>query len=270
MTEQAETSAIGRRAYLRDPMAPERALALHMLLGRDGPKPVHGAQLRPFDHQVYFWRLFSPEDQGTDGHERIGRFLPDFGLDQRMWAGGVYSFTHALTLGQTAEKTSEITGVTRKEGRSGPLGFVTVAHSYRQNGHVMGHERQELVYRTGAPRKTPPPDAPVDEDEATTHCHTAVDLFRYSALTYNGHRIHYDGDYCRDVLGLLGPVVHGPLLAQRLIDIAARKLPEFRQFSFRAISPLFVDEPAAFCWRGDQALWVRGSDGRLCMSATAA
>ncbi len=161
-------------------------------------------------------------------------------------------------------------------GRTGPLGgFVTLCHEVVQDGEVRLREHQDLVYREdpdppAAPKPVPPPVARTDEETCETHAFTSTLLFRYSALTFNGHRIHYDLDYCRDVEGYAGGlVVHGPLLAQLLMLKAARELGPLAGFAFRATAPPLVHtESAAFCRKGTD-LWVRGPDGRQCMEATA-
>jgi 3-methylfumaryl-CoA hydratase len=148
------------------------------------------------------------------------------------------------------------------------LAFVTLRHQITQNGARAVTEWQDLVYRQDpgpATRQPAPPMAPADENPVEHRFSTTL-LFRYSALTFNGHRIHYDLDYCRDVEGYPGLVVHGPLLAQLLMLRAARPL---HRFGFRATAPLFHTETATLCAQGG-VLWVRGPDGRLCMTAEAA
>jgi 3-methylfumaryl-CoA hydratase len=148
---------------------------------------------------------------------------------------------------------------------------VTLAHDITQNGHLCVREKQDLVYREDAklggqlPRHQ---DAPENEEFAKSMCFSTTTLFRYSALTFNGHRIHYDFDYARNVEGYDGLVVHGPLLAQHLILLAVDRLGPLTGFDFRAISPLIHTETADFCVKGN-TLWVRASDGRLCLRAEA-
>jgi 3-methylfumaryl-CoA hydratase len=274
--------AVGRTQTLADAMDPARAAALHATLGRAGPPPGAGAALPPFAHHIHFWDARPPGDLGRDGHPALGRFLPDLGLPRRMWAGGRLRFHAPLRLGDPAEKHSEIKAVSRKQGRSGPLGFVTLAHEIRQAGRLCVTEEQDLVYRTdpaaepGTAAPPPPPlapSAPADEDETRRAAYDTTLLFRYSALTFNGHRIHYDLTHCREVEGYLGLVVHGPLLAQQLALMAEARLGRLARFAFRATAPLFHFETAELCARGDGpsrlALWVRGPDGRQCMTATA-
>lgn len=148
---------------------------------------------------------------------------------------------------------------------------MTIRHEYRQHGNVCLTEWQDLVYRQDPEADAPQPIAPMarqDESEIRKLEFSSTLLFRYSALTFNGHRIHYDQDYARDVEGYDGLVVHGPLLAQHLMLMAQELIGPLAQFSFRAASPLMHFETACLC-RRDSELWVRGPDGRLVMSANA-
>ncbi len=246
---------------------PARAAAMHILLGRDGALPGVGDTLPYFWHHLYFWQ---PAAQlGADGHMKTGGFIPDLGLPRRMWAGGKLRFQAPLRIGISAERVTTLEKIERKQGRSGPLGFVTLRHEYRQKGRLCVTERQDLVYRGDHTGKTSAkPIAATDEETRFQRQFEATQLFRYSALTFNGHRIHYDKTYAATE-GYDGLVVHGPLLAQTLIGMAARALcGNLHSFSYRATSPLFEGETGVFCRRGED-YWVRGPDGRLCMEATA-
>ncbi|MBV2359614.1 MaoC family dehydratase N-terminal domain-containing protein [Thalassococcus sp. CAU 1522] len=250
-----------------DILDPARARAFQVALG-DAATIDTGAPLPPFFHQLYFWDPQPPSGLGRDGHPKVGGLIPDLGLPRRMWAGGSLRFHAALHAGRPAEKTSRVTQVTRKDGRTGPLGFVTLTHEITQGGTLCVTERQDLVYRQDPDPAAPRPVAPqarTDETDLAQAAFTSTLLFRYSALTFNGHRIHYDLDYSRDVEGYAGLVVHGPLLAQQLMLMAERQGP-IRSFSFRAASPLMHFETAALCRNGAD-MWVRGPDGRLVMSA---
>jgi 3-methylfumaryl-CoA hydratase len=253
---------------LTDAMDPARAAALAATLGLDR---APDAPLIPFGHQVHFWQALPSEALGRDGHPARGGFLPDLGLPRRMWAGGRLAFHQPLMPGVPARKTSTIEAVTRKQGRSGPLGFVTLRHDIEQAGTLAVTEWQDIVYREDATPDSAaptPPRAPTDAQFSEDHSFSTTLLFRYSALTFNGHRIHYDLDYCREVEGYPGLVVHGPLLAQLLMLMAERTGTPLRRFSFRATAPLFHFETATLCRKGSR-LWVCGPDGRLCMEADA-
>lgn len=254
-----------------DPMDPARAAALHAALGIGGALPEPGTALPPFFHQAYFWQVFPPGDLGRDGHPRAGRLLPDLGLARRMWAGGGLEFLAPLVAGRPARRTTTVEKVTQKTGRTGPLAFLTLRHDIMQGEKTVLRERQDLVFRQdpqpGAPAQTPP-EAPQEADHRQEARFDTTLLFHYSALTMNGHRIHYDLDYAQGTEGYDGLVVHGPLLAQRLMLLAETQLGTLKSFEFRATSALCHHETAQLCAKGSQ-FWVTGGDGRLCMTAQA-
>lgn len=263
MTEDAT----GRSRTFTDEMDPARAQALAATLGLPFDA---SAPLIPFAHQVYFWDA-QPEDRlGRDGHPALGPFLPDLGLPRRMWAGGRLAFHRDLFAGRPAVKTTTVEAVARKTGRSGPLGFVTLRHEVRQDGAPAVTEWQDIVYREDpAPGSGPAeaPEAPAEAEVREERQAGPTTLFRYSALTFNGHRIHYDPDYARQVEGYAGLVTHGPLLAQWLMLLAAQR-GRLTRFSFRAVAPLICPDPATICRAGNR-LWAAGPDGRLRMTAEA-
>lgn len=253
-----------------DRIDPARAQALSVTLGRDGAVRA-GDPLPPFYHQVYFWEPVAADGLGRDGHPRVGGLIPDMGLPRRMWAGGRLVFEAPLRAGLLAEKRSVVETTSHKTGRSGPLGFVTLRHEIWQEGALCLTEWQDLVYRRDPdPRAAPvaPLQARWDETSARAVRFSSTMLFRYSALTFNGHRIHYDRDYAGSVEGYDGLVVHGPLLAQLLMLMAWDEMGPLASFSFRATSALLDHEEAALC-RSGRALWVRGPDGRQNMLAEA-
>ena len=254
----------------KDVLDPARAQAMQVTLGQ-APDLFAGDALPPFFHQLYFWVPVPPENLGRDGHPRVGGLIPDMGLPRRMWAGGRLQFDAPLVLGEPAERVSVCESAQPKEGRTGPLAFVTLRHEIMQGGKTCVTEWQDLVYRADAAPseiRPPVPPAPTDEDQLEAHSFDATVLFRYSALTFNGHRIHYDQPYAKSVEGYDGLVVHGPLLAQHLMLMAQDALGALSAFSFRATAPLMHFETACFCRRGHK-LWVRGPDGRQCMTAQA-
>jgi 3-methylfumaryl-CoA hydratase len=252
---------------ISDRMDPARAAALHAVLGLDGDPPAAGDPLPPFFHHIYFWDVLPPQDLGPDGHPRTGGgLIPDLGLPRRMWAGGRLTFHQPLRVGVLAERTTILAGYTRKTGRSGHLGLVTLRHVVRQKGAPVLTEEQDLIYREAAALPPDPLPAPEDEEVSAPLVFDTTLLFRYSALTMNGHRIHYDREYAQSE-GYPGLVVHGPLLAQWLMLLAAARGP-LRTFSFKATSPLFLFEEAEVCAAGPR-LWIRGPGGRLCMEARA-
>lgn len=249
-----------------DPFDIARAHALQATLGQT-PSLQTGDPLPPFAHHIYFWDPQPPSQLGRDGHPTKGSFIPDLGLPRRMWAAGRLTFHRPLLAGIRAERTSTIEAVTRKQGRSGPLGFVTIRHDIKQRNTLALTEWQELVYREDGAQSTTP-QAPTGETHREEVRFDSTTLFRYSALTFNGHRIHYDEAYARQIEGYDGLVVHGPLLAHLLMDLAQRHLGALTQFSYRATAPLMHHEPATLCWTPGKA-WVRGPDSRQCMIAEA-
>jgi len=270
---------IGRKATREDAIAPWPLAALAAMLDRDEPAPKPGDPLPPLAHWLYFLPVHRESDVGPDGHAKRGGFLPPVPLPRRMWAGGRISFEAPLRVGEAATRDSQIVDVVAKEGRSGPLVFVVVRHAIRGDAGLAIVEEHDIVYRGAAPAgvATPPPAAPVDA--AWTHEiePDPVLLFRYSALTFNSHRIHYDRRYVTDVEDYPGLVVHGPLIATLLVDLLRRANPHARvsRFTFRAVSPLF--DTAPFFVRGHPApdgrsvhLWAANVHGGLAMDATAA
>lgn len=230
------------------------------------------------------WLFFNPaarrSELGLDGHPKRGGFLPPIALPRRMWAGSRVRYLADLPVDAEASRRSRILRVENKVGKRGSLWFVTVAHTIASEGRPCIVEEQDIVYREATPPGAAPAPAPQRHDgEAQWGRAFQPDttlLFRYSALTFNGHRIHYDPAYARDEEGYPGLVVHGPLTATLLQQLAVehgggRRLA---QFDFRGVSPLFVDR--AFRLEGQAladgslALWARGPDGELAMSATAA
>lgn len=257
---------------IRDVMDPARGQALQVALGM--PVTVAaGAPLPPFFHQIHFWAPEPPDRLGRDGHPQTGLgLIPDLGLPRRMWAGGRLGFHAVLRAGMTAERHTSVLRVDRKDGRTGPLGFVTLLHQVWQDGALCLTEEQDLVYRADpgpAAQHPVPPVARTDADVTEVARFNPTLLFRYSALTMNGHRIHYDTDYARGIEGYAGLVPHGPLLAQLLMLLAQRQGGPLRAFDFKATAPATVDEAVTLCWRTDGALWVAGQDGRQCMTAQA-
>ena len=269
---------VGRSEQLSDVVAAAPVAALAATLDRDEGPVAPGTPVPPLWH----WMLFNPAARqsvlGPDGHPRRGEFLPPVALPRRMWAGGRLTFGRPLQVGETATRTSRIVSVDAKSGRSGELVFVTVAHEIAAGGEVAISEEHDIVYREAAqPGAVAPAPVAAPADAAFERSITPdpVLLFRYSALTFNGHRIHYDRSYVTEVEGYPGLIVHGPLIATLLVDLLRREMPavRLRHFSFRAVSPLFDIAPFAVCGRpdadGSVALWARNAKGALAMDARA-
>jgi 3-methylfumaryl-CoA hydratase len=238
-----------------------------------------GDVLPPLWHWAYFWPAVPASEIGPDGHPERGGFLPPVPLPRRMWAGGRLVFSHPLPVEQLATRSSTVTSVAPKSGASGTLVFVTVKHALSHAGRLCVTEEHDIVYRplpqAGAPAASPRM-APADAAWSRTVTPDPVLLFRYSALTFNGHRIHYDRSYVTGVEGYPGLVVHGPLIATLLADLLQRHLPDARMasFSFRAVGPLFDIEPFTLCGQPDPdghtvRLWAQNQRGELAMQAEA-
>ncbi|SLN11992.1 FAS1-like dehydratase domain-containing protein [Oceanibacterium hippocampi] len=258
MTEQSRYQDwIGRAETALDVLDPVRVAALNATIGETGKPmgmPAAGDPLPPGAQWLYFWPLAPMSEVGPDGHPKRGGFLPPVSLPKRMWAGGRLRFHQPLIAGAQATRRSEILSVSGKDGRSGPLVFVTVAHEFLVDGSLCLREEHDIVYRDDAPASRKPAAAkdattdPAAEAPGDIVARRAIDpdpvmLFRYSALTFNGHRIHYDRDYCRDVEGYPGLIVHGPLIATFLMDLCRREGPApLTEFEFRALRPLFDGE----------------------------
>ncbi|WP_223426939.1 FAS1-like dehydratase domain-containing protein [Tateyamaria pelophila] len=269
------TDAIGRSEQVTDTLDLRQAQLMQLTLDRPATYQA-GDPLPPFWHYLYFNPQIRHSDLGPDGHEQLGRFIPDFGLQRRMWAGGHVSIDAPLRLGETVDKTSTIRAIDEKNGRSGRLCFVTVDHDFSVDGEHRLRETQNIVYRA-APTvgSTPPPGKPAPEDAEFSRVVTPdpVFLFRYSALIFYGHRIHYDADYTRDVEGYPGVVVHGPLIATLLIQLGLEHLGPraLTSFDIRAMAPLFGDAPFPLEGRKTPegaTLWARRPDDTIAMTVT--
>ena len=250
--------------HITDKVDPARAAALLATLGESVDVQV-GRGLPLFAHHAFFWNPKTEENLAVDGHEVLGGLIPDLGLPLRMWAGGRLQQHAPFLAGVAADKRSRVTGVTRKQGKSGELAFVTVRHEVRQRNQMVLTEDQDIVYREAKALTHEPPVVAESPDERRALKLSEVTLFRYSALTFNAHRIHYDAGYCATE-GYPGLVVHGPLMAALLANMAAEAGP-VKTFEFRATSPLFLGDVAWLCREGD-AYWIEGPRRRLCMAAT--
>lgn len=235
----------------RDAMSPVPVAALSALLDLPHPAAGAGEPLPPLWQWLYFLDWAPQRDLGPDGHLREGRSLPPVPSRRRMFAGGRCEIIEPLRLGEAAERTGTVAAVTPKQGRSGELLFVTERQEFRQRGRLRVVEEQDIVYRSGdgdAPRHTAAPDvSAVPEPRGSWQLRlrpVETLLFRFSALTANAHRIHYDAPYAREVEGYPGLVVHGPLLALLMLDLVRVSAPErrVRSLSYRLHRPAFTGE----------------------------
>lgn len=271
---------IGREQITVDDMSVFKAQALANALQRETyslPYPEAGVELNPAWQWLYFVDIPSALQTGQDGHPKTGGFLPPVPLPRRMWAAGNFNYLAPIVLGVAAEKRSVVTHVELKEGSTGTLVFVTVKHVISQQGRVCLKEEQNIVYRempTAAVALPPGKQAPEDSDWTIAIQPDPVLLFRFSALTYNGHRIHYDRQYAIDDEFYPALVVHGPLQATLLANTALEHCPNERisEFSFRAQRPLFDTDKFSLCGKreGDElTLWTQSHDGFIGMKASA-
>nr|WP_309503952.1 hypothetical protein [uncultured Roseovarius sp.] len=233
-------AAIGRTRTVTDSMAPEAAAKLAVLLGCDMPE----AGLPPTWHWAYFNTGIPEADQGRDLHEETGRFLPAAPFPRRMWAAGDVTVHVPLQLGVPAQRRVTVADVAFKQGKSGAMCFVTLAHEITQGGMLAIEEAQTVVYRDrGAPDAgLRGPNDPVPEGY---RLHSESQLFFYSAVTHNGHRIHWDRDFCRKEEGYPDLVVHGPLMATELCMQMFDGVTPCR-YSFRAQAPVFLTTPVRY------------------------
>jgi 3-methylfumaryl-CoA hydratase len=271
-------SWIGRTEVTHDTVTPVPLKALSATLDRGDAPAEPGQAIPPCWHWLYFLPIHRQSEIGADGHALRGGFLPPVPLPRRMWAGSRIDFHAPVGVGQALRRTSHIDDVALKEGRTGPLVFVKVRHEIEAGGQLAIVDRHDIVYRglpqpgESAPAGVVPPAEP---QWARRIVPDDVLLFRYSALTFNGHRIHYDRRYVTEVEGYPGLIVHGPLIATLLVDVLRRERPDARvqRFSFTAKSPLFDLHAFDVCGRFDSdrhvALWARNHEGALAMQASA-
>jgi 3-methylfumaryl-CoA hydratase len=244
---------------------------------------INSGELGDTAPQGIHWCLCLPDtatfELGEDGHPRKGGFLPPIALPRRMWASSKVNFHAPIRAGDSIRRRSTIANITEKTGSSGLLMFVDIDHETSANGIIAVTERQTLVYReaTSAAPEMRPADIALDLSGWDWH-HSVIpceaQLFRYSALTFNSHRIHYDLPYAVEVEHYPRLVVHGPLTATLLLDLARQKLGanQLKHFNFRGQSPAFAGEPLHRAGRAEAnaiTLIAFGGDGRTVMSAEA-
>jgi 3-methylfumaryl-CoA hydratase len=270
---------LGQSRITHDSMPAETLQRYAATMDRDPRAVTPGQQLPPCAHWFYFSPLEATSKLADDGHPPKGEFLPDAGLPRRMWAGGLVKFTAPLHAGILASKTSTVTSITPKQGSTGSLCFVTVTHQVHSEGKLCIDEEQHIVYRNAPPAAQPPRrvkcfDKPVDWSEEWTP--SAVQLFRFSAITFNAHRIHYDADYCRNIEGYPDLVVHGPLLVHKMLDAFVHRDPQARitLIDYRAVGPVYLGETVQVLQAavsenepGTADLYIIGSEGYIAMQA---
>jgi 3-methylfumaryl-CoA hydratase len=268
------TAWIGRQETASETLAPFPAAALTASLDRDDP-PAQGDGLPPLWHWIYFHELPKASALAENGHATLGEFMPPVPLPRRMIAGGRLTFQRPLRVGQPAQRISTVADLKAKRGGSGDLAFLLLRHEFAGPDGTAIVEEQDIVYRE-APRPGQAAaasrriaDKPVWKWETPTN---EALLFRYSALLFNAHRIHYDRPYC-EAQGYPGLIVHGPLIATLLADLVRRNTDAaMTEFRFRAVSPLFNGSPCVACGvpEGNHVrLWAQDGEGGLVMEAEA-
>ena len=268
---------IGRTESAADTITAAPVAALAALLDRDDAPPAPGDAIPPLAHWLYFLPIHRQSRIGPDGHAARGEFLPPVELPRRLWAGSRIQFLRPLAIGAQATRLSRIAGLQVKAGRSGPLVFVTVRHEVSDAAGLAVSDEHDIVYRGETSKAVADPvPAATGETWSREIRPDPVLLFRYSAVTFNGHRIHYDHPYVTQVEGYPGLVVHGPLIATLLLDLLRRHRPgaAVKTFAFRALRPLFDTAPFTLCGapleaRNAAELWTRDAEGAVTMQATA-
>jgi 3-methylfumaryl-CoA hydratase len=270
---------IGRSTEASDIVTAQLVKGLRATLFQEVGEPKTG-DAAPFTvHWCLAQPVFPMSMLGPDGHPTRSGFLPPVPLPRRMWAGGELEFLDPLRVGDEAKRTSRISDIAVKTGSTGTLCFVSVEHLVTTPRGIAIRERQDIVYRDmdGAPvgtPKAPPPPPPPTAKHREAHLADPVLLFRYSALTFNGHRIHYDRDYVTKVEGYPGLIFHGPLQAAFIVELAAKLhggTPP-KKFSYRGVQPLF--EGSEFSVNandngGSMELWTANSEGQPTMKGAA-
>ena len=275
-----------RTRFRTDILAPWPSRAMLGLLDQDPQSLSKGDPLPLGWHWLYFKDPLRASHLGPDGHESRGAFMPDVDLPRRMWAGGTLRSLRPARIGERTDLRSEIREVKEKRGKSGRLVFVTVGQTVLQGGHACVEEEQVIVYTEAERRPATPsgraestvrresadrsgaaaPPTPGHGDTppaawTETFLPTTVTLFQFSALTYNGHRIHYDHPYVTQREGYPGLLVHGPLTALVLLDAARRRGPApVSRFRYRALAPLYVDQPVTLVARQEPASATDAAD----------
>ncbi|NNE54277.1 MAG: acyl dehydratase [Sulfitobacter sp.] len=255
----------------------QKAKLVHAVLGKPGtPAPTRGDRLPPLWHWYAFPPTVSMDELGPDGHPRLGDFMPPVRLNRRMWAGGNVEFMAPLHVGETLRRRTTIANIVEKSGAAGDIVIVSLDHEIHGAAGLAVMERQDLVYLQIPESYTPPKKiaAPEAADIAEDVPVSTPLLFRYSSITFNAHRIHYDLPYAQKVEHYPDLVVHGPLQAQLLMDLATtHRGCAPRLFSYRGVHPLFAaDRLSVTAEKSDASQWKLASvaeKSHQCMQATA-
>ena len=265
MSDSAYAAWIGRTEEAHDQLSRNLVKRVAATLGEE--TPAHGEALPPLWHWAFFQEPVAESGLGGDGHPARGGFLPPADNRNRMWAGGRVEFIAPLRVGGEATRVSTIKHIDEKHGRTGALLFVTVQHDYLQDGELAIREEQDIVYREPSPPKSGAGEALPAGGWREGVVPTPTLLFRYSAVTFNGHRIHYDWPYVTGIEGYSGLVVHGPLIATLNLRAFCRANSQarLRRFAYRGLRPLAAPEPFEVAGRieapGRAQLWAGNAAG---------
>ena len=267
---------IGNEETIEETISAEPLLRMAATLDREPRQWAVGDEMPALWHWAYFLTPTRASELGRDGHAALGDFLPPVPLPRRMWAGSKLDFIQPLRVGDLARKESSIRDVTVKQGRTGNLCFVEVEHCIFVGEQLRLSETHSIVYRDvkqAGEDTMLPPEAPNDSQWSREVIPTSILLFRYSATTFNAHRIHYDLDFCRLQEGYPGLVFHGPLTATLLLELALENNPgaSIKSLDFRAYGPLFDNAPFTLNGKmdGNKAeMWAANTDNRLAMKAS--
>lgn len=265
MSEMSYTAWIGRTQESQEELSTLLVSRLATTLGE--PAPAAGEALPPLWHWAFFQDAVPEAGLGADGHPARGGFLPPADGRNRMWAGGRLEFHEPLRVGRQASRVTTILKVEEKHGRTGALLFVTLRHDYLQDGRLALREEQDIVYREPSPPKLGGTEALPEGAWREAVEPSPVLLFRYSAVTFNGHRIHYDWPYVTGAEGYPGLVVHGPLIATLNLRTFCRANPQarLRRFAYRGLRPLISPEPFELGGRpsgpGKAEVWAGNAAG---------
>lgn len=294
MNEETLQTWVGKHRTVDDVIDARQANLMCATMDRQA-EMAPGMSLPPLWHWIYFAEARPTSGIGPDGHAALGDFMPPidqqpYGLSRRMWAGGRVWFHHPIEIGAKASKKLTIKSITPKQGRSGRMCFLTLLHEISVDGQVCLAEEKDIVYLEPQDRNSPNRNSPDRNGQAKqlsapptgatimrTISPNSTWLFRYSALMFNGHRIHYDVDFCRDVEGYPDLLVHGPLLATLLAGLAAEQSGSLKTFTYRAVSPIFNGSDFSIHGRpaegknqsvkGGGSVWVETCNGDQAMQA---
>ena len=270
---------IGKSESAIDQVTPVPIKALQATLNRQEIVCRSGDYLPPMWHILYFLPISRQSDLSPNGHPHMGDFMPPVSLPRRMYAGGRMQFHQPLQVGDRITRNSTVTDVSFKQGRTGPLVFLKITHEISNDKGIAITEEQDIVYRQEPDPGAPAPSyqsAPQGGEWQREMQAGPVMLFRFSALTFNGHRIHYDYPYTTVVEAYPGLVVHGPLLAILLLELLHQQLPgpQLLEFHFQALKPVFAGEQFFLCGapvpdRRLMNMWISDNEGHLCLQAAA-